>query len=171
MEKLKEREKESNFCPLYSFEIDETPNENLEFPMVRSDPGEFHVPCKIRGPIPIVGLADTGSCINAMPFYVYNHLGLPSLEPIQEIVCFSDNLLQKPLGIIKDVEIQVGYAFYKVCFVVMDMEEDHITPLLMGSPFLTTARATIDYENNTLVIHYGALIVFIPIVPRARIPR
>ncbi|XP_071688283.1 uncharacterized protein [Rutidosis leptorrhynchoides] len=137
---------------------------------MRSDPGEFQIPCLIHGPIPVIGLADTGSSINVMPFSIYNRLGLPSLEPIQGSVCFADSLLHKPLGIAKQVKVIIGYAFYRIDFVVMDMKEDPITPLILGSPFLVTARATINYVDNSLTIRYGAIFESISLVPRSKVP-
>ncbi|XP_071727869.1 uncharacterized protein [Rutidosis leptorrhynchoides] len=167
MKQLEERRK-VGFCPLYSFTIDPVdPYASPEIPVMRTEPGEFQIPCLIRGPIPIIGLADTVSSINVMPFSVYNRLGLPSLEPIQRSVCFADSHLHKPLGVVKEVEIIVGYDFYRIDFVVMDMKEYPITPLILGSPFLATARATINYANNTLIIRYGAIFESIPLVPRS----
>ncbi|XP_071714936.1 uncharacterized protein [Rutidosis leptorrhynchoides] len=118
------------------------PYASPEIPVVmRTDPGEFQIPCLIRCPIPVIGLADTGSSINVMPFSVYNRLGLPSLEPIKGNVCFADSRLHEPLGVVKEVEVIVRCAFYRIDFVVMDMKEDLITPSIIGSPFLATARA------------------------------
>ncbi|XP_071714418.1 DNA (cytosine-5)-methyltransferase DRM2-like [Rutidosis leptorrhynchoides] len=136
-----------------------------------SDLGEFQIPCLICGPISVIGLADTGSSINVMPFSVYNRLRLPSLEPIQGSVCFADSRLHKPLGVVNQVEVIVGYAFYRFDFVIMDMKEDLITPLILGSSFLATARATINYDDNSLIIRCGAIFESIPLVPRSKVPR
>ena len=46
-----------------------------------------------------------------------------------------------PRGIVKDVLVKVDKFIFPVDFIVMDMEEDHEVPLILGRPFLATGRA------------------------------
>ena len=51
--------------------------------------------------------------------------------------------------------IQVGKFFIPTDFVVIEMEEDMQTPLLLGRPFLATAGALIDVKNGKLTLEVG----------------
>jgi hypothetical protein len=46
--------------------------------------------------------------------------------------------------------IQIGKYFVPIDFVIVDMEEDTQTPLLLGRPFLNTARAIIDVHEGSI---------------------
>ena len=55
----------------------------------------------------------------------------------------------------EDVPVLVGKFFVPVDFVVMEMEEDKEMPIILGRPFLKTARTLIDVENGTLTLRIG----------------
>ncbi|XP_071694803.1 uncharacterized protein [Rutidosis leptorrhynchoides] len=130
-------------------------NSYSEFPIVQSDLGEFHISFFIRGLVPIRALADTGSSDNVMPFKLYYRLELQLLEPIKAVLSYADNKIHEPLEIVKNIEVKVGFANFLVHFIVMDMGEESITHRLLGISFLSTARANIDYRDNTIVICQG----------------
>ncbi|XP_038698162.1 uncharacterized protein LOC119995768 [Tripterygium wilfordii] len=49
-------------------------------------------------------------------------------------------------GMIEDVLIKVDKFIFPVDFVVLDMEEDHEIPLILGRPFLAIGRTLIDVQ-------------------------
>ena len=49
----------------------------------------------------------------------------------------------------------MGKFFIPWHFVVMDMEEDSCIPIILGRPFLATARAMIDVKNGKLSLQVG----------------
>jgi hypothetical protein len=54
------------------------------------------------------------------------------------------------------VLVKVGKFKFPVDFVILEMEEDDIVPIILGRPFLATARAVIDVHDNKLTLWVGA---------------
>ncbi|KAA3469847.1 Retrovirus-related Pol polyprotein from transposon opus [Gossypium australe] len=52
----------------------------------------------------------------------------------------------------KDVVVKVQRFIISVNFVFLDFEEDREIPILLGRPFLATYKATIDLEQNKLIM-------------------
>nr|GFC63706.1 hypothetical protein CTI12_AA501300 [Tanacetum cinerariifolium] len=53
-----------------------------------------------------------------------------------------------PAGIAKDVFVSVGKFTFPVDFVIVDYDSDLRVLLILGRPFLRTARALIDPSGN-----------------------
>ena len=51
----------------------------------------------------------------------------------------ADCSIRQPVGILEDVPVQVGMFLVLCDFVVLDMDEDFPTPLILGRLFLATA--------------------------------
>ena len=66
-----------------------------------------------------------------------------------------DRSIKYPIGIVEDVPLKVGKFFIPVDFVVLDMEEDNKTPIILGRPFLATAGALIDMKRGKLTFQIG----------------
>ncbi|KAL0458560.1 UNVERIFIED_CONTAM: hypothetical protein Slati_0483200 [Sesamum latifolium] len=64
----------------------------------------------------------------------------------------ADTSIKYPRGIIEDVLVKVGKFIIPVDFVVLDMEEDTNTPLILGRPFLATGKALIDVQKGQLTL-------------------
>ncbi|GJW83909.1 reverse transcriptase domain-containing protein [Tanacetum coccineum] len=63
--------------------------------------------------------------------------------------------LCRPDGICKDVLVPVGKFTYPADFVVVDYVPDEQIPLILGRPFLRTARALIDVYDEKLILRDG----------------
>ncbi|XP_058009248.1 uncharacterized protein LOC131183153 [Hevea brasiliensis] len=57
-----------------------------------------------------------------------------------------------PIGILEKISIKVEKFFIPVDFVVLEMEEDVQIPIILGRPFLATAKAIIDVKNGRLTL-------------------
>jgi hypothetical protein len=55
-----------------------------------------------------------------------------------------DQSIWHPVGIMEDIPVRIRSSFVPVDFVVLEMDVYHLTPLVPGRPFLSTAGATID---------------------------
>nr|GFB34447.1 reverse transcriptase domain-containing protein [Tanacetum cinerariifolium] len=69
-------------------------------------------------------------------------------------------LVQKPktpsqTGIARDVFVLVGKFTFLADFVIVDYESDPRVPLILGRPFLRTARALIDVLREEVILHDG----------------
>nr|GEV10010.1 hypothetical protein [Tanacetum cinerariifolium] len=58
-------------------------------------------------------------------------------------------------GITRDVFIPVGKFTFPADFVVVDYESDPRVPLILGRPFLRTARALIDVHGEEMILRDG----------------
>ena len=57
-----------------------------------------------------------------------------------------------PCGELDDVPIQVGELVVPCDFVVMEMEEDPYTPLILGRAVLKTLRAVMNCHDDTITV-------------------
>ncbi|CAH9085690.1 unnamed protein product [Cuscuta epithymum] len=119
------------------------------------DPGSFIIPCSIHDYVFKNALADLGASINLMPASLVDKLGLGGMKPTRMCLQLADRSIKYPSGIIEDVLVRVGEFIFPVDFVVMDIEEDRGTPLILGRPFLATARAVIDVSDGSLTLRIG----------------
>ncbi|GJU36101.1 DNA-directed DNA polymerase [Tanacetum coccineum] len=72
----------------------------------------------------------------------------------------ADRSIQYLRGIIKNILIKVDKFILPIDFVILDMPEDSGVPIILGRPFLATARAMIDVfnKNITLRVRDGEII-------------
>ena len=90
-----------------------------------------------------------------MPYSVEKRLNLGEIEPTSLSLQMADRSLTYPKGIIEDVLVKVDKFIFPVDFVVLDMEEDKATPIILGRPFLDTGRTLIDVKNWELTLRVG----------------
>nr|GFB00475.1 reverse transcriptase domain-containing protein [Tanacetum cinerariifolium] len=57
-----------------------------------------------------------------------------------------------PDGIVRDVFVPVGKFTFLADFVIVDYESDSRVPLILGRPFLRTARAPIDVHGEEMIL-------------------
>ncbi|GJY23080.1 zinc finger, CCHC-type containing protein [Tanacetum coccineum] len=60
-----------------------------------------------------------------------------------------------PLGIVEDVLVEVAEHVYLVDFVILDIKENEKRPFILGTPILTTAKATIKFDKGTITLRSG----------------
>ncbi|KAI5316174.1 hypothetical protein L3X38_045350 [Prunus dulcis] len=65
---------------------------------------------------------------------------------------FADRSVTYPKGIIEDVFIRVKKFVFSANFFVLDMEEDHDIPLLLGRPILTVIGTLKDVQQGMLTL-------------------
>ncbi|GJZ60352.1 MAK10-like protein [Tanacetum coccineum] len=63
-------------------------------------------------------------------------------------LALASNLHIYPLGVAEDVLIEVTRFVYPVDFMILDIKEDVKKPLILGTPFLTMARAEIKFDKG-----------------------
>jgi len=123
-----------------------------------NDPGTFTVPCTI-GEITIANaLVDLGASINVMPSSVYDMLHLGELKPTNVIIQLANKSTAQPLGVIEDVLVKVDQLIFPTDFYVQDMQNEHShhkSTLILGRPFLMSAKTKIDVYSGTLSMEFG----------------
>nr|GFD03084.1 reverse transcriptase domain-containing protein [Tanacetum cinerariifolium] len=131
-------------------ELANTPlNENCSVVILKKlseklgDLGKFLIPCGFSE-LKCKALADLGASINLTPQSVWKQLGLPDLIRTRMTLKLANCAICTPDGIARDVFVSVGKFTFPADFFVVDYESDPRVPLILGRPFLRTARALID---------------------------
>ncbi|GJU77830.1 reverse transcriptase domain-containing protein [Tanacetum coccineum] len=74
---------------------------------------------------------------------IHHLLSLPELTSTRMTLELADRSITRPKGAAEDVFVKVGKFHYLADFVVVDYDADPRVPLILGRPFLRTARALI----------------------------
>ncbi|GJZ63368.1 reverse transcriptase domain-containing protein [Tanacetum coccineum] len=119
------------------------------------DPGSFLIPCKFNKTFSCNALADLGASINLMPYSLYAKLSLETLKPTKMSVRLADRSFQYPVGIAKNMLVEVGKFTFPADFVILEMEEDSKVPLILGRPFIHTTDAVIRVKQKQLNLGVG----------------
>ncbi|GJU72275.1 reverse transcriptase domain-containing protein [Tanacetum coccineum] len=119
------------------------------------DPGSFLIPCNFDKTFSCNALADLGASINLMPYSLYAKLSLETLKPTKISVRLADKSFQYPVGIAKNMLVEVGKFTFPVDLVILEMEEDSKVPIILGRPFLHTADAVIRVKQRQLNFGVG----------------
>ncbi|GJS49871.1 reverse transcriptase domain-containing protein [Tanacetum coccineum] len=125
-----------------------------KLPEKLGDPGKFLIPCGFSE-LKCKALADLGASINLMPLSVWKELGLPELISTQMTLELANRDICTPKGIARDVFVPVGKFTFPADFVIVDYESDPRVPLILGRPFLRTARALIDVHGEEMILRDG----------------
>nr|GFA89851.1 reverse transcriptase domain-containing protein [Tanacetum cinerariifolium] len=80
---------------------------------------------------------------------------LPDLIPTLMTLKLANREICTPDGIVRDVFVPVGKFTFSADFVVVDYESDHRVPLILGRPFLRTARALINVHGEEMILCNG----------------
>ncbi|GJY20512.1 reverse transcriptase domain-containing protein [Tanacetum coccineum] len=116
------------------------------------DPGKFFIPCGFSE-LKCKALADLGASINLMLLSIWKNLGLPELISTCITLELANRAICTPVGIARDVFVPVGKFTFPADFVIVDYESDSRVPLILGRPFLRTARALIDVHGEEMILH------------------
>ncbi|GJS54907.1 reverse transcriptase domain-containing protein [Tanacetum coccineum] len=126
-----------------------------KLPLKEKDPGSFTIPCDIGDLHINNALADLGASISLMPYLMYDKLGLGEPKPTRMSLELADRSIQYPRGIAEKVLIKFDKFILLIDFVILDMWEDSKIPIILGRPFLATARAMIDVFNKKITLRIG----------------
>jgi len=105
-----------------------------KLPAKLKDPRSFLIPCLIGNVSINRALCDLGSSVSLMPLCLCEKLELGEMSPTTISLLLADRSVKYPVGVLEDVSIKV--------------EEDMRTPIILGRPFLATARCQIDVKNG-----------------------
>ncbi|GKB56577.1 putative reverse transcriptase domain-containing protein, partial [Tanacetum coccineum] len=75
-------------------------------------------------------------------------------------------IVKYPKGIAENVLVGIGKFTFLVDFIILDMPEDIKVPLILGRPFLSTARSKIGVYKRKITLRVGeAMIIFKSVKP------
>nr|GEU31020.1 reverse transcriptase domain-containing protein [Tanacetum cinerariifolium] len=141
-----------------TFRTGNTPlNENFstvilkKLPEKLGDLRKFLIPCGFSE-FKCKALVDLGASINLMPLSVWKKLGLPELISTRMTLELANRAICTLTRIARDVFILVGKFTFPAYFSIVDYESDPRVPLILGRPFLWTARALIDVHREKMIL-------------------
>ncbi|KAG8649366.1 hypothetical protein MANES_08G079611v8 [Manihot esculenta] len=135
-----------------------------ELPTKCKDKGMFGISCKIGNVGIKKAMCDLGASINVMPLSIYKSLNACALKDTRVVIQLADRSVVYPIGVLEDVLVQVDELVFPADFYVIDTKEDICnasSDILLGRPFLSTARTKIDVHDGTLTMEFeGEVIKF-----------
>ncbi|GJT80312.1 reverse transcriptase domain-containing protein [Tanacetum coccineum] len=119
------------------------------------DPGKFLIPCALQELNRTNALADSRASINLLPHSIYKKLELEALTPTRMTLELANRSITHPMGIAEDVVVRVDGFTFLADFVVVNFEPNPRVPIILGRPFLRTAKALIDLYEEKLTLRVG----------------
>ncbi|GJS28101.1 hypothetical protein Tco_0488721 [Tanacetum coccineum] len=144
-------EEEGNYGPKFT-EAGGASHINNVIPRKEKDPGSFTLPCFINDFCFDNAIVDLGANVSVMPLSTYLNLGLGKLVHTRLTVELANRIVKYPKGIAENVLVGIGKFTFPVDFIILDMPEDIRVPLILGRPFLSTARAKIDVYKRKFTL-------------------
>ncbi|KAG8475377.1 hypothetical protein CXB51_031902 [Gossypium anomalum] len=126
-----------------------------KLPNKLKDLGSFTIPYLIGSLDVNNALVDLEASINVMPYKMFKQLGLGKPKQTRMSIQLADKTIRVSKGIIEDVLVKIDKFIFSVDFVVLDIEEDNNTPLILGRPFLATAKTIINVGTSELTLRVG----------------
>ncbi|XP_016167754.1 uncharacterized protein LOC107610172 [Arachis ipaensis] len=125
------------------------------------DPESFILSCTIGNRTLDKALCDLGASINLMPLSLMKKLAIEEVKPTRMSLQMADKSLKIPNGVMENVLVKIGDFIFLANFIILDMEEEGHSSIILGQPFLATARAIIDVEKRemTLRVHDEKMII------------
>ncbi|GJU15871.1 zinc finger, CCHC-type containing protein [Tanacetum coccineum] len=129
--------------------------------------GNFEIPCSLGGLKHVNALVDEGFDVNVMPYSTYMKLTneIPAKTDIR-LSLVSHSYIY-PLGIDEDVLVEVVEHVYPKDFVILDIKEDEKRPFILGTPFLTMAKAVIKFNKGTITLRSGKSKISFHMIPES----
>ncbi|KAG7578930.1 Retrotransposon gag domain [Arabidopsis thaliana x Arabidopsis arenosa] len=82
-------------------------------------------------------------------------LGFSKYKSFNNSLILADGSVRLPHGLLEDLPVQIGNVEVPIDFIVLEMDEDPINPLIFGRPFLATAGAVIDVKKGKIDLNLG----------------
>ncbi|GKC22275.1 putative reverse transcriptase domain-containing protein [Tanacetum coccineum] len=160
---------EGNYGPKFMEACGSSHNNNA-IPRKEKDRGSFTLPCFINDFCFDNALVDLGASVSVMPLSAYLNLRLGELVHTRLIVELADRTVKYPKGIAENVLARIGKFTFPVDFIILDMPEDIRVPLILGRPYLSTARSNIDVHKRKITLRVGEeKIIFKSVKPASSI--
>ncbi|XP_015940146.1 uncharacterized protein LOC107465690 [Arachis duranensis] len=93
-----------------------------------------------------------GASINLMSLAMMKRMRIEEAKPIRMALQLANRTFEFSHGVVEDLLVKVGEFIFPAVFVVLDLEEEANTSIILGRPFLATAGAIIDVQKGELVL-------------------
>ena len=126
-------------------------------PSKKTDPGMFTLPVEIGNLKVEYAMCDLSASINVLPFSLYKKFMGVKLAETKVVILLADRSCIHPEGVLENVIVKVHDFLYPADFYVIKMNEHECTgssEVLLGRPFLRTAKTIIDVFDGTICSDY-----------------
>jgi hypothetical protein len=110
----------------------------------KKDPGCPTIGCSIGDQYFDNTLCDLGASVSVITKSVFDKLQHAKIIPTSMCLQLADQSLRYPIGIAKDILVNIRGFFIPVDFVILEMHLDSKVSLILGRSLLSTANAHID---------------------------
>ena len=97
-------------------------------------------------------LCDLGSSVNLMPLSVMEKLGIFEVQAAKISLEMADNSRKQAYRLVEDVLVKVEDHYIPADFIVLETGKCMDESIILGRPFLATAKAVIDVDRGELII-------------------
>jgi hypothetical protein len=108
---------------------------------------------------PVVAVLDSGAAVSIITKSLMKKLGLEIQESSKVVVTTANGDKSRALGQIKNLPIVIQTIAVPITLQVIESTED---TLLLGTDWFNKARATLNFDDQTLQIRYMGKVVVIP---------
>jgi len=119
-------------------------------PAKLNDLGNFSSLCFIANVYVDLALCGLGSGESLMPLSMSQKLDLKEIRSTTISLELANHSVKNPVGVLEDVPFKVGDLYVPVDFVVLEMEKNTCTLILLGRPFLATTKLSVDMGEDHL---------------------
>ncbi|XP_057760461.1 uncharacterized protein LOC130980837 [Arachis stenosperma] len=137
-------------------------------PSKLKDPESFFLPCTIGSLTIDKALYDLRASINLILYSMMRRLCIEEAKPTQMSLELVDKLLVFSRGVIEILLVQVGTFIFPVDFVILDLGEEGSDSIILGKPFLATARAIIHVEQGEMTLRIHDESITLNVFPEAQ---
>ncbi|KAL0687865.1 hypothetical protein Bca4012_087542 [Brassica carinata] len=125
--------------------------------------GKFTLSCSLGKFTLDDALVDSGASVNVISMEMVKTLGIENMEPNTSLLMFGDSSSTTPIGLIKDFPLKIGACTIPIDLTVLKMTIEKRVSLILGTPFLTTVGACIDFANKKVTLLNVNKVVSYPI--------
>ncbi|XP_057747067.1 uncharacterized protein LOC130966297 [Arachis stenosperma] len=87
-----------------------------------------------------------------MSLNMMRRMRIEEAKPTRMALQLANRTFKFPHGVVEDLLVKVGEFIFPADFVVLDMEEEVNTSIILGRSFLVTVGAIIDVQKGELVL-------------------
>jgi len=98
---------------------------------------------------------DLGSIVNMMSVSLFTNIGGMKLKPCEVRIGLADGSLKNVEGVIEIVLLNIDGFTFPIEVVVMEMKGLDRAQMILGRPFIATARAIIHVDEGKNIIRSG----------------
>ncbi|GJS88904.1 reverse transcriptase domain-containing protein [Tanacetum coccineum] len=80
---------------------------------------------------------------------------ISKLKPTRMSIKLADRSVKYHIGVCENLLVKTNKFIFPVDFVVLEMDEDELVPIILGRPFLATSRTIIDVHEGKLSMRLG----------------